>query len=100
MAIGKKATGLILLGVGAAIIIITTVIAGVLNHGVKDGIKNIWVYEHDSKYDDPNYEDCSNTTRSYYLYNITNVDDFLYNGKKMALELKVNSHNLLHFLRG
>jgi hypothetical protein len=85
----KKLTALILVIVGAVIVIVTTAIAGALNKGIKDSVKDIWVYSYDTKFDDPNYEDCSDEIRSYYFYNITNIEEYIGGLEKMKLELKV-----------
>lgn len=85
---GKK-TGICVVVFGVVLIILGSVLSYAINNKINSSIDDIWVYKYDKKFDDPAYQDCSNETRSFYLYNITNVENVLFDGEKPLLELKV-----------
>jgi len=72
--------GLIVLGIcGIAAGVLTGI---VLTQGLILGFETYLVYDYDSKFDDPKYEDCDTKDRIVYFYNLTNYVDVLNNNAR------------------
>lgn len=83
---GRRAGfGLIVFGICG---IAAGVLAGlVLTQGLKLGFETFLIYDENSKFDDPTYEDCDiEKTRIVYFYNLTNYADVLANNSKPFYE--------------
>ena len=90
IACGLK-TGIVLVTLGSAIIIIFAVLGSVVNIKLDEGVHNIWKYEYDEDSISIDYDDCTNKTTIYYIYNITNSEEVKSGTEQPNLKMMVNN---------